>query len=78
MRYDSGVINQANKLLEQHLYCEIDDKTLKIELEKIGIDFDDIPEMIEYGNADLFMKQEPEEWDFNPYYGCTRDELLGL
>ena len=75
MRYDSKVIEQANKLLEQHLYCEIDDEILKIEMDKIGVDIDDMNQMINDGHADDFENQDPFDNDFNPHYGCYNSDF---
>ena len=75
MRYDSGVIEKANKLLEQHLYCEIDDEILKREMDKIGVDIDDMNQMINDGYADDFENQDPFDNDFNPHYGCYNSDF---
>ena len=75
MRYDSGVIEKANKLLEQHLYCEIDDEILKREMDKIGVDIDDMNQMINDGYADDFENQDPFDNDFKPHYGCYNSDF---
>lgn len=75
MRYISEVIEKANKLLEQHLWCEIDDETLIIELDKIGVEIDDMNQMIEDGHADEFENQDPFDDDFNPYFGCYNSDF---
>jgi hypothetical protein len=73
MRYSSDIIEKANKLLEQHLYCEIDDEELKLKLAVIGINYDDIEDMRETGNANEF--EEPFDDDWNPYYGCYNSDF---
>jgi hypothetical protein len=75
MRSDIGVIEKANKLLEQHLYCEIDDEQLKIEMDKIGVDIDDMNQMINDGHADDFENQNLFDNDWNPYFGCYNSDF---
>jgi len=81
MTYSSEVIEQANKLFEQHLWCEIDDEELKIKLAVIGINYDDIAEMMHEGNAEMMHEgnadefEEPFDLDFNPYYGCYNSDF---
>ena len=75
MTYSSEIIEQANKLFEQHLWCEIDDEELKLKLAVIGINYDDIAEMMHEGNADEFEEPFDLDYDFNPYFGCYNSDF---
>ena len=69
----SEIVEKANKLLEQNLWCEIDDEQLKEGLKELGLDDYEIQVSIMDGRADYF--EQPCDDDFNPYYGCYNSDF---